>query len=89
MKIKDKPKIAKRKALEIAKKHNNEPRELKVYKITDTLPDNPVIEYSGFKNCWYILCAYEKPLGLHSSRLICVSKATGKILFDGSAGDEG
>ena len=79
--------ITKEKALEIVKRHNAR-KEFKSFSITDSLPSNCHI-YNAPENCWYILTANEELLALSSSRLVCICKSTGKILYDGSAGDEG
>ncbi|WP_173052978.1 hypothetical protein [Candidatus Nitrotoga sp. AM1P] len=40
--------------------------------------------------CWYVYVPWEDGmLALRSSRVIVISRLTGKILFNGSAGDEG
>ena len=41
------------------------------------------------ENCWFILTSFSDIPMLASSRLIAVSKESGKILYDGSAYDEG
>jgi len=41
-------------------------------------------------NAWYIRFYLEdRPTMIRPSRLVCISKADGQILFDGDAGDEG
>jgi hypothetical protein len=41
-------------------------------------------------NAWYIRFSLEdRPMMIRPSRLVCISKADGQILFDGDAGDEG
>ena len=42
--------------------------------------------------CWYIFAPWDdhnEPLVIRSRRVILVSKLTGMIHYDGSAGDEG
>lgn len=40
--------------------------------------------------CWYIYAPWaDGMLALRSSRVMVISRLTGKILYDGSAGDEG
>ena len=41
--------------------------------------------------CWFIFPPWNdgKPMMLRSSRIVLVSKETGKVLYDGDAGDEG
>lgn len=62
---------------------------LSVSDIDDKLPEYAAIYSSdGFKNCW-VICVPALP---HESgrvgggRVICISKDTGKILYDGSDG---
>jgi hypothetical protein len=45
----------------------------------------------GFvSGAWYIRFSLEdRPTMIRPSRLVCISKADGQILFDGDAGDEG
>lgn len=46
-----------------------------------TIPDEP---------CWYVYAPWDDGLlALRSSRVIVISRLTGKIILDGSAGDEG
>ena len=40
--------------------------------------------------CWYALVPRKgEPFVLRSSRIVIMSRATGKIIYDGDAGDEG
>ncbi|HCE42863.1 MAG TPA: hypothetical protein DET40_04895 [Lentisphaeria bacterium] len=40
--------------------------------------------------CWYVYVPWgDGKIALRSSRVIIMSKATGKILYEGGAGDEG
>lgn len=40
--------------------------------------------------CWYVYVPWEDGLrAIRSSRVVVISRWSGKILFDGSAGDEG
>ena len=80
--------ITKEDALKIAQRHNDG-KELNAQQITDTLPSNCGI-YNVPKNCWYVFSSYEHSRHmLCSSRLICICRLTGKIMYDGSAHDEG
>ena len=38
---------------------------------------------------WFVLCSRSPRIGLVPSWAIVISKATGKVLYDDSAGDEG
>jgi hypothetical protein len=40
-------------------------------------------------NAWYIRFSLDDALMIRPSRLVCVSKTDGRILFDGEACDEG
>ena len=42
-------------------------------------------------DCWFVLfqLIYDQPCILQSSRLVTISKRTGKIVYDGDARDEG
>ena len=75
--------ITKEQALERAKALAD-----KVYRVTDEMPDNCHV-YGAPTDCWYALCSSGQQMMLTSSRLICICKATGEVLYDGSAGDEG
>ncbi|MCR4299591.1 MAG: hypothetical protein NUV75_12745 [Gallionella sp.] len=42
------------------------------------------------QHCWYVYAPWpDGMLALRSSRVMVISRSTGKILYDGSAGDEG
>lgn len=61
-----------------------------IFSITDVFPVG-CRAYNAPKNgCWYVSCAGE-PSGhtICSSRLVAISKATGEVVYDGSANDEG
>ena len=82
--------ITKEKAINIADEHiRNDKRE---YCVHDNLPTNGFGIYNQpTEDCWYVTCSFDTrgTVGLGSSRLIFVSKKTGKVLYDGSANDEG
>jgi hypothetical protein len=83
------PPITKQKALEIAAQvckdpqwdfdcYSKRPERCALY---GTIPDEP---------CWYVYAPWgDNRLALRSSRVIVISRLTGKIILDGSAGDEG
>ena len=57
--------------------------------ITDSLPDRCAV-YNRPASCWFVLFLEEKLITrLRSSRLVAVSKSTGKIVYDGDANDRG
>lgn len=62
-----------------------------VYSIADLLPPNCHPYGLPKEDCWYVLCS-DHPSQVHmicSSRLVAISKATGEVVYDGSANDEG
>lgn len=83
------PPITKQMALEIAKQackanteefscHTKKPESCCNYV---TYPDQP---------CWYVYVPWgDGLLALRSSRVMVISRLTGKVLYDGSAEDEG
>lgn len=83
------PPITKQKALEIAAQvckadrkefhcYNKKPENCTIYA---TLPAEP---------CWYVFTAWDDASHvLRSSRVIVISRMTGKVFYDGSASDEG
>lgn len=87
--VKQFPPITKPRALEIAAQvcndqsgefecHSQKPENYSFY---ITYPNQP---------CWYVFANWnDEIIALRSSRVIVISRLTGKILYDGSAGDEG
>ena len=83
------PPITKQKALGIAMQvckgdrkefhcYSKKPENFTIYAI---IPDEP---------CWYVCTSWDdNPPILRSSRLIVISRLTGQVFYDGSAGDEG
>jgi hypothetical protein len=65
--------------------------ELTVYAIGDTDVKGPERDpISGWMpNAWYIRCSLDDAPIIRPSRVVCVSKADGRIVFDGDACDEG
>ena len=65
---------------------------LNIFAVGDTdvkgLEKNPIF---GFvPHAWYIRFSLEnRPMMIRPTRLVCISKADGQILFDGDAADEG
>ena len=90
-KVRPFPPITKQKALEIAAQvckddrkefhcYSKKPERCRIYSAT-LIPDEP---------CWYVYTSWDdNPLVLRSSRVIVISRQTGQVFFDGSAGDEG
>ena len=84
--------ISQDEAIAVAKKHHGEGFEF--FKITRGIPNNCRIYGSGDwvpDNVWCVLCSAHpnNHYILASSRAIVIFKDTGKILYDGSANDEG
>ena len=87
--IKPFPPITKQKALEIVAQvckgdrkefhcYSKKPKKFTIYAI---IPDEP---------CWHVSTVWDdNSIGLQSSRVIVISRVTGKVFYDGSAGDEG
>ena len=62
-----------------------------IFSIADSLPSNCHIYGLPKEDCWYVLCS-DHPSQFHmicSSRLVAISKATGEVVYDGAANDEG
>ena len=62
-----------------------------IYDILESMPAGRAM-YNAPANCWYIHCRWCDGLDgemLRSSRLVCVDKRSRKIVYDGSAHDEG
>jgi hypothetical protein len=78
--------ITKKKASQIIRQHliQEIPRDFDIY---DGVPFG--IKYYNMPNepCWTILISRQVS-GVGSSRIICVSKKTGKVIYDGITGDE-
>ncbi len=85
------PPITKQKALEIAAQickadcrefhcYSKKPERYWIYSAIP-IPDEP---------CWYVCASWDDNLlVLRSSRVIVISRLTGQVFYDGSAGDEG
>lgn len=83
--------ITQEEAIKIAAKHHGPKFEF--YSITHGVPDNCSL-YGSFSHypddVWCVVCSAHHPEGmLASSRAIVICKNTGKVLYDGSANDEG
>lgn len=88
--------IDRKRAIEIAKRHCWRKFKFELFSARQGLPDYVHILQWGDKpwtkeNVWCVLCndwpGHEGMLA--SSRAIVIDKETGKVLYDGSAGDEG
>jgi hypothetical protein len=78
-------------ALEIFQKYIEQQKpKVEIYEITETRPSNCHAYIPSKEDCWYILYSMNRPIGMIcSSDLIVISKKTGKIVYSGSANDEG
>jgi hypothetical protein len=65
--------------------------ELTIYAIGDTDVKGPQRDpiFGWVPNAWYIRFSLHDAPMIRPSRLVCVSKADGRILLDGEACDEG
>ena len=81
--------VNREKALAIANQHCLNPSA--DFQVFERLPDSWSIYNLPDESCWFILAPWASKDGLvlRSSRALVISKATGKILYDGQAGDEG
>jgi hypothetical protein len=81
--------ITKEQAIHIANEHIS--KDKRDYAIYDHLPKGCSIYNQPTEECWYIFCSFDSRglVGLGPSRLICISKKTGLILYDGPSNSEG
>jgi hypothetical protein len=92
--------IDKQKAVQIAcKKANCNIEDLHIYSTppqTNLYFSGPILppdeKESAMDDCWHITVPWndgKNKMMLRSSRIIIISKETGKVVYDGDAGDEG
>lgn len=63
---------------------------LRDFSVLPEKPDNAHIFNAPTEPAWYVFCPWnDGHLMLRSSRVIAISKRTGRVLYDGSANDEG
>lgn len=64
--------------------------EEKIFVVYSRKPErfHPYINFPD-ENCWYVQVSSKQPSVLCSSWMIMISRATGEVLFEGSANDEG
>lgn len=85
-------KLSRKRALRIAGRqvHSGQEKDFSVY---DYLPGNTHIYMPTIdKPCWFVLCPWgdgQDSTMLRSSRLMVITRWGGKVIYDGSAGDEG
>jgi len=64
------------------------PSVINVYSVTDRRPTGAYISHR--EPAWFVYVPWaDGDFALRSSRVIAISKVGGRMLFDGSAGDEG
>jgi hypothetical protein len=65
--------------------------ELTIYAVgdTDVKGSERDATFARMPNAWYIRFSFDNAPMIRPSRLVCVSKSDGQILFDGDACDEG
>ena len=82
--------LSRTEALRMFNKRYRSP-ELTIYAIGDTDVKGPerVPIFGRVPKAWYIRFSLDDAPMIRPSRLVCVSKADGRILFDGDACDEG
>ena len=82
--------IGKKKAVKISMK--SRAPDISQFHAFETLPENMNLYHAPQEPCWYVSAPWGDGLDsqtLRSSRIIIVSKKTGRVLYDGSAHDEG
>jgi hypothetical protein len=60
--------------------------DLEIYEISESKPKDC---YSAEFDGWFIRFSLDALPGPRSSRILCISKSDGQVLYDGSACDEG
>ena len=86
------PEITREEAVQKAREEIADTFVKSIHEITDILPDGCGIYMSGRhkKSCWYIFFTPDNSLSmLQSTCVIAISKETGEVIYNGSAGDEG
>ena len=76
-------------AVEIAIRYLGEEYRDKI-RVTDKLPRSRNIHMAyteGLKQCWVIHVPYPASTTIGLGRVICICKKSGKIVFDGMAGE--
>jgi hypothetical protein len=79
------PKITAQEAIEIAtqKFRNHDLRWIEVYA---DLPENiQIYPRDQAKDCWSVMMSEGRSNNFQNSRLLCISRASGKIVYDGLA----
>ena len=81
--------IGKKKAVKIAMK--SRAPDISQFHAFESLPENMNLYHAPQEPCWYVSAPWGSGIdgALRSSRVIIVSRKTGRVLYDGSAYDEG
>ena len=82
--------VSRSEALRIFNERYRSP-ELKIHAVGDTDVKGPERDliFGWVPNAWYIRFSLDDVPMIRPSRLVCISKVDGQILFDGDACDEG
>lgn len=82
------PSISRKKALDIAREVSALP--LQAFAITRKKPSNfNIYGLPEDEPCWYVTVLNEGSPAIQSSRVVVISRRTGKVLYNGTALDEG
>ena len=84
------PPVSRKRAIEIARQACAE--SAPILQIYHSRPSNVNAYDLPSEDCWYVITSANSDPWVNklcSSRLLMVSKRSGQVLFDGSAGDEG
>ena len=81
--------VGKKKAIKIAMK--SRVPDVTQFHAFESPPKNMNLYHAPQEPCWYVIAPWGVGFdgALRSSRIIIVSKKTGRVLYDGSANDEG
>lgn len=84
------PPVSRRKAVEIVVQKEGIPAS-DAFPVFGKMPTSVHIYAPPKEPCWFIHVPWNdgRPQMIRSSRIILVSKISGKVLYDGGAGDEG
>lgn len=82
--------VSRTEALRIFNEHYRSPG-LKIYAVGDTNVKGPERDpiFRRIPNAWYVRFSLQNAPMIGPSRLVCISKVNGQMLFDGHACDEG
>ena len=84
--------LTKQEVLNIFMRHIEQDRPyVSIFDVTDVFPAHCRAYGLPQQDCWFVTCSPNQPAGfmICSSRIIAISKMTGKVVYDGSANDEG